>query len=149
LEDPALQLGAFAFFVQQAGLTDLLASTSDAFTLFAPSDKVSCGLTHCCVVCGPGRLAAVQGWAAPLTPFICLLVHAAHSSRLQAFAGFMSAMTPNARHKLLNNATLADQLVTAHLVLGMALGSAALEALLPAGQLKTPQGSLAVLPANR
>jgi hypothetical protein len=60
----------------------------------------------------------------------------------------MSAMTPSARHKLLANASLADALASAHLVLGMALGSTALQALRLAGQpVKTPQGSLAVASA--
>lgn len=40
LADPALQLGSFAWFVQQAGLGELLSSSSDAFTLLVPHDKV-------------------------------------------------------------------------------------------------------------
>lgn len=48
------------------------------------------------------------------------------------------------RQRLLMNDSLADAFVSSHLVLGTALGSKALEALLPAGQLKTAQGNLAV-----
>jgi hypothetical protein len=40
LQDPARQLQAFAFLVQKAALTTLMEDSKDAFTLFAPDDKV-------------------------------------------------------------------------------------------------------------
>jgi hypothetical protein len=40
LQDPVRQLQAFAFLVQKAALTALMEDSKDAFTLFAPDDKV-------------------------------------------------------------------------------------------------------------
>lgn len=56
----------------------------------------------------------------------------------------MSLLPVWKREQLLTNATLADAFVSSHLVLGTGLGSKALEALLPAGQLRTPQGNVVV-----
>lgn len=63
---------------------------------------------------------------------------------VQAMAALMASLPVHTRQQLLSNATLADAFVSSHLVLGTALGSKALEALAPAGLLKTPQGNLAV-----
>jgi hypothetical protein len=41
LTDPVRHLQAFSFLVQRAALTALIESSTDAFTLFAPDDKVS------------------------------------------------------------------------------------------------------------
>lgn len=41
LTDPVRHLQAFGFLVQRAALTGLMESSADAFTLFAPDDKVS------------------------------------------------------------------------------------------------------------
>lgn len=56
----------------------------------------------------------------------------------------MASLSPVTRHRLLTNASLADQFVSSHMVLGTGLGSKALEALLPSGQLRTPEGSVLV-----
>lgn len=64
--------------------------------------------------------------------------------RMQAMAALMASLPVSTRQQLLTNATLADAFVSSHLVFGAGLGSKALEALLPAGQLKTPQGSMAI-----
>jgi uncharacterized surface protein with fasciclin (FAS1) repeats len=40
LLDPASQLQTFASLVQRAGLTGLIDSSGDAFTLFAPNEQV-------------------------------------------------------------------------------------------------------------
>lgn len=65
-------------------------------------------------------------------------------SCVQAMATLMAALPMESRQRLLTNASLADQFVSSHLVLGTSLGSKALEALLPAGQLRTAQGNLLV-----
>lgn len=62
----------------------------------------------------------------------------------KAMATLMAALPMESRQRLLTNASLADQFVSSHLVLGTSLGSKALEALLPAGQLRTAQGNLLV-----
>jgi hypothetical protein len=59
-------------------------------------------------------------------------------------AALMASLPVSTRQQLLTNLTLADAFVSSHLVLGTALGRKALEALGPAGTLKTPQGNLAV-----
>jgi hypothetical protein len=56
----------------------------------------------------------------------------------------MASLSVYMRQQLLTNATLADAFVSSHLVLGTGLGSKALEALGPAGQLRTGQGNLAI-----
>jgi hypothetical protein len=63
---------------------------------------------------------------------------------MQAMAAFMAALPAAKRQQLLTNTTLADMVVSSHLVLGTAFGRRTLEALLPAGQLRTPQGNMAV-----
>lgn len=51
LTDPMRHLQAFALLVQLAALTGLMESSSDAFTLFAPDEKVRTDRAHPSVAC--------------------------------------------------------------------------------------------------
>lgn len=61
---------------------------------------------------------------------------------LQAMQHFLQSLSPPAQHALSANSSLADALVSGHLVSGVALGSKALEALLPEGELNSQAGAV-------
>ena len=61
---------------------------------------------------------------------------------LQAMEQFLRSLPATAQHELLTNNSLADALVSGHLLSGVALGSKALEALLPEGELESQAGAV-------
>lgn len=59
----------------------------------------------------------------------------------QAVQQFLLTLSPTAQQALAGNDSLADELVSGHLVVGMALGTKALEALIPEREVQSQAGS--------
>lgn len=123
LKDPGRNTGDFAQLVEAAGLGEALSAPGAVLTLFAPSNEVRARIAgrqhtlHCARPAACCVAAALCPQAPPCT-----------AACWQALEAFLAGLQPAARQQLQANQSVADELVSGHMVAGVALGSKALQA---------------------